>query len=254
MRKIITRWLAALAVSFATLSAQTPQRVLFIGNSYTGVNRLPEVFGEIVKSATHQNPVIKSSTPGGQTLHQQLGQKHSLELIDEGNWDVVVLQGNSLEAAAAETNEAIRADFLAGASQLCDRVRAKSPKAKIYFYETWARHADFWKSPQNTPDVGKDPTDMQARIRKWYAKAADASKPASVVPAGDAWELNYQNPNSLRLHAKDNSHPVFAGTYLTALVFYQTIHHAKDLRVTWHGNLTAGQADYLQGIAARTAR
>jgi len=78
--------------------------------------------------------------------------------------------------------------------------------------------------------------------------------PEAVVPAGDAWELNYRNPDAPRLHAPDHSHPLFAGTYLGALVFYQTIYHARDSRVTWHGNLTAGQAEYLQGIAARTAR
>ena len=31
--------------------ASDPQRVLFIGNSYTGVNKLPEVFLEVVKAA-----------------------------------------------------------------------------------------------------------------------------------------------------------------------------------------------------------
>ena len=252
MRKFFALWLAALAICYSGRAMADPQRVLFIGNSYTGVNDLPKVFGEVVKSATHETPLITSATPGGQTMHQQLGQKPSLDLIDEGNWDVVVLQGNSLEAAIAETNEQIRADFLDGASKLCDRVRAKSPKAKIYFYETWARHADFWKSPQNVPDVGKDPAEMQARIRKWYAKAAELAKPEAVVPAGDAWELNYQNSNAIRLHAQDNSHPLFAGTYLVALVFYHTIHHPKELKITWHGTLKAEQAKYLQGIAAKT--
>jgi len=30
---------------------------------------------------------------------------------------------------------------------------------------------------------------------------------------------------------------------------YQAIDHPKDLKVTWHGNLNAEQAKYLQGIA-----
>ena len=252
MRKFLSYVFAALVIGISAVAAQSPGRVLFIGNSYTGVNQLPAVFGEVVKSATHASPLIKSATPGGQTLHQQLGQKPSLELIDEGNWDVVVLQGNSLEAAAAETYDNVRAEFLDAAGKLCERVRAKSPKAKIYFYETWARHADYWKAlPKDAPDVGKDPTEMQARIRKWYSKAAEVAKPEAVVPAGDAWELNYQNPDAIRLHAPDNSHPLFAGTYLVALVFYQTIYHPEELKVTWHGNLKADEAKYLQGIASK---
>ena len=83
------------AFLFTTLAALAadPQRVLFIGNSYTGVNKLPDVFLEVVKSGGRPAPVVKSSTPGGRTLKQQLGIVPSMKLIDEGGWDVVVLQG-----------------------------------------------------------------------------------------------------------------------------------------------------------------
>lgn len=251
MRRLVALGLALCALATA-VAADAPKRILFIGNSYTGVNQLPVVFGEILKSAGADAPVIKSNTPGGQTLMQHCTvQPKSLAAIDEGSWDVVVLQGHSQEAARAEVNEKIRADFLAGARQLCERVRAKSPAARIYFYETWARHPDFWTARDFNAEVGKDPKEMQARIRKWYAEAAKLCQATAVVPAGDAWELNDLEAAPLRLHQKDNSHPEFIGTYLNALVFYRAIYQPKDLKVAYHGKATAAEALRLQALAAR---
>ena len=236
-------------LSLALAAAEKMDRVLFIGNSYTGVNQLPKVFGEVLKSAQGSAPVIKSSTPGGQTLLQQLSQKGSLALIDEGNWDVVVLQGQSQEPAFAEIDPKIRQDFLESAQKLAERVRSKSPKAKIFFYETWARHADYWKKDEKAMNLGANPTEMQTRLRHWYVEAASLVKAEAVVPVGDAWELNYQKTEPHRLHAPDNSHPNFAGTYLAALVFYKTICHPADLKIAYREKLSEDEARYLQGLA-----
>jgi len=131
MKSSRVSWLAALLMLTSAAFASDPQRVLFIGNSYTGVNKLPEVFLEVVKSSGRPAPVVKSSTPGGRTLKQHLAIAGSMKLVDEGNWDVVVLQGQSQEPAIAEADEAVRKEFLESAAELCRRVRAKSPKAKI---------------------------------------------------------------------------------------------------------------------------
>ena len=131
MRFAPMSWLAAFLMLAAAAFAEDPQRVLFIGNSYTGVNKLPDVFLDVVKSAGRMEPVVKSSTPGGRTLKQQLGIAGSMKLIEEGGWDVVVLQGQSQEPAIAETDEATRKEFLESAAELCKRVRAKSPKAEV---------------------------------------------------------------------------------------------------------------------------
>ena len=149
--------LAAFLLTMLSAFAEDPQRVLFIGNSYTGVNKLPEVFLEVVKNSGRPAPVVKSSTPGGRTLKQHLTIAGSMKLVDEGGWDVVVLQGQSQEPAIAEKDETVRKEFLESAAELCRRVRAKSPKVKIYFYETWARHADYWKAAKKGPDIGVNP-------------------------------------------------------------------------------------------------
>jgi len=243
-------WLSLLCLSVFAVSAGEPERVLFIGNSYTHVNKLPDVFAEVVKSAGLKVPVIKSETPGGQTFKQHLTvQPKSLAAIDEGKWDIVVLQGQSQEPALAEVNPTIRKDFVESAAALCQRVRAKSPQVRIVFYETWARHADSWatKGKDYIANVGKDPAEMQARLRLWYGNVAKAND-ALVAPVGDAWERNYQSKQPYRLHVADNSHPDFTGTYLAALVMYKTIYQPKDVAVAYRGKLSEEEAKTLQAL------
>lgn len=253
MRLAPMSWLAAFLFATFTALAEDPQRILFIGNSYTGVNKLPDVFLEVVKSAGRPAPVVKSSTPGGRTLKQHLAIPGSMKLIEEGGWDVVVLQGQSQEPAVAEVDELVRKEFVESAAELCRRVRAKSPKAKIYFYETWARHADSWKAPKKGPDVGANPKEMQARLRKWYGVVAKDNG-ATVVPCGDAWELNYASASPLRLHTTDNSHPEFAGTYLNAVIFFGKICDVKAPSPKWTGKLDEAQAKLMQGYAAEVLK
>ena len=253
MRLAPMSWLAASLLTMLSALAEDPQRILFIGNSYTGVNKLPEVFLEVVKSSGRPAPVVKSSTPGGRTLKQHLSIAGSMTLIDEGGWDVVVLQGQSQEPAIAEKVESVRKEFVESAAELCRRVRAKSPKAKIYFYETWARHADYWKAAKKGPDVGAEPREMQARLRKWYGVVAKDNG-ATFVPCGDAWELNYASSAAVRLHTKDHSHPEFVGTYLNALIFFGKIYDVKAPAPKWTGKLDEAQAKLMQGYAAQVLK
>ena len=246
-------WLAAILFTTLAAFAADPQRILFIGNSYTGVNKLPDVFVEVVKSSGRQAPVVKSSTPGGRTLKQHLAIAGSMKLVDDGGWDVVVLQGQSQEPAIAETDETVRKEFLESAAELCKRVRAKSPKAKIFFYETWARHADYWKASKKGPDVGADPKEMQTRLRKWYGVVAKDNG-ATFVPCGDAWELNYASSAPVRLHTSDHSHPEFVGTYLNALIFFGKIYDVKAPAPNWNGKLDDAQAKLMQGYAAQVLK
>lgn len=235
---MLTRLLLLLALP---LVAADPGKVLFIGNSYTGANNLPKVYAEIAKSAGRPVDTVRSSTPGGRTLKQHLDIKSTSDLIAEGGWDLVVLQGQSQEAALSETSQTIRTDFLEGGQALIAKVREKSPKARIVLYQTWARHADLWVAEKTRPTaiaLGANPGEMQARTRKWYAELAKSAG-AELAPVGDAWELNYASKDSLRLHSADNSHPSFPGTYLAALVIFGRTHTLPGEAPAWKGDAKA---------------
>jgi hypothetical protein len=118
-----------IALLLLTISAAAaPQRILFIGNSYTGVNNPPSIFSQIVASDGRPIPVIEAVTPGGRTLEQHSKLPETLAKIDKGNWDIVVVQGQSQEAAMAEVAGNMRASFTKGAETLFARIKAKSPQ------------------------------------------------------------------------------------------------------------------------------
>jgi hypothetical protein len=240
-------------VVYAAPGSASP-RVLFIGNSYTGVNNLPQIFRNIAASAGRAPAEVKAATPGGLTLYQHLNSPETLQLIDEGGWDFVIIQAQSQEAAASEQLQDIRYYFLKGAAGLYERVKTNSPRARVVLYQTWARHADYWNDPKADRSIGNTPGEMQARIRKWNQNAAAQKSDFLIAPVGDAWELNYQNPQAVRLHQADNTHPAFNGSYLAALVIYSTIYHPPNLDVSYHGTLTRAETLYLQGIATQAAR
>jgi len=226
-------------------------RVLFIGNSYTGVNNLPQIFHDVAVSAGRTPSEIKAVTPSGLTLFQHLNSPDTLKVIDEGNWDIVILQAQSQEAAMSEQFPNMGDHFLKGAAGLYDHIKAGSPHAKIILYQTWARHADYWNDPKADRSIGNNPADMQARIRKWHQTAAAQKNDFLIAPVGDAWELNYKSPDAIRLHAADNSHPAFNGSYLAALVIYGTIYDPPNLKVSYHGDLSHAETLQLQAIATQ---
>ena len=237
--------------SVSSAQVKAPARVLFIGNSYTHGNNLPALFTNMVNSAGEKVPLVKSYTPGGYTLIKHSKDPKALALIDEGNWDVVVLQGNSQEAARSEESESTRNDFLTGGMSLGKRILEKSPHARIILYQTWARHPDFWKTPESKSGVGSSPEEMQKRTQKWYAQlASDIPGGATVAPVGDAWAMSYAKNPGLLLHVKDNSHPSFAGSYLAGLVLYRAIYTGKPLSsIRFKGSLTDKDAAALKAIA-----
>ena len=225
----LTRTSAAETVAPGT----RPLHVLFIGNSYTSVNSLPSIFEQMTVSAGLPKPVVASVTPGGWQLMKHLQAPATLAKIDDGagdgaRWDVVVLQEQSQTPAMAETADNLRRTFLDGVTGLYDRINAKNPNARVVLYETWARHADLWKtSAKDAQSLGRSPADMQARLRKWYGNAAKEIAQRSkairktdvlIARVGDFWELHYQSANPVRLHRQDGSHPEFIGSYLAGLV------------------------------------
>ncbi|MCX6015312.1 MAG: pentapeptide repeat-containing protein [Chloroflexales bacterium] len=226
------------------------KRVLFIGNSYTAVNNLPTIFGSIIKNSGNPVPVITAVTPGGQTFKGHLTYAATQAAINAGNWDVVVLQDQSQEPAFAEIDAQSRTNMVQSAAELCRRIRLKSPNARIFFYETWARHPYYWANNQPHSE-GANPTEMQARLRKWYGAVAQANH-ATVAVVGDAWEYHYSSLNPTRLHASDNSHPVYAGSYLAGLIFYGKIYGVTLPTITWNGSLSASVAQQMQTTAAYT--
>jgi hypothetical protein len=80
--------------SIRILVAQDTLSVLFIGNSYTSVNNLPQLVQSLSTSAG-KTLNIDANMPGGYLMSSHLSDATTISKISQGNWDYVILQEQS---------------------------------------------------------------------------------------------------------------------------------------------------------------
>jgi hypothetical protein len=199
------------ADAFAFHARPVKTRVLFIGNSYTYFNNLPQMIsGLAISSREHYEMETEMVTVGGATLKRHWEEGKALEAIKRGDWNYVVLQEQSTLGVGPVVN---------GIPQIADPktfheyarlfdAEIKKVGARTIFYLTWAR--------QNAPE-------SQAALTDAYQKIAKELN-AIVAPVGLAWESALKKNPRLTLHIQDKSHPTPMGSYLAACVFYAAIY------------------------------
>ncbi len=225
-----------------------PLRILFIGNSFTFGGPVPTIVDILANDAGWPDPHVRYSAFGGESLEGHRDRSATLDLVDEGSWDVVVLQEYSTRPTDGRGDPT---QFKEDATWFHDRVKSSSPDARIILFETWAREA----SHSYYPGSYDDPADMQAQLRSHYFDAAENWIPdhaeelvvpdVGVAPVGDVWEQHLLEDEALRLHYSDDWHAGTNGRYLNGLVIYATIYQRAVTGLTpWE--LTAPDAARLQ--------
>lgn len=186
-------------------------RVLFIGNSYTYFNNLPEIFAKLSEAGHQPKVEIRMEAPGGWRLKDHWEKGAALKALHEDKWDYVILQEQStlginyfLEGRPRITSDAF---FQPYAKKWAAEIRKAG--AIPVFYLTWARKA-----------VPED----QAALNYFYIHAA-LENGALVAPVGIAWAQVRQEQPVIELFSPDGSHPSPAGSYLAACTLYATLFH-----------------------------
>jgi hypothetical protein len=178
--------------------------VLFIGNSFTQRNNLPELVAELA-AAIELQVQHELVTAGGASLRMHWNAGRALQLIETGNYDYVVLQ----EQSTLPVKNAAR---MAENVRLFDAA-IKQAGSKTVLYMTWAR--------AHAPETQQAITDAYRAIGKETG--------AIVVPVGLAWELFLKKHDQPALYDRDQSHPTLAGSYLAACVFLATLWKVKPV-------------------------
>ncbi|MFN5712826.1 MAG: hypothetical protein ACK46S_12480, partial [Bacteroidota bacterium] len=83
-----------LFLSISDIKGQDTLRVLFLGNSYTSYNNLPQLVKDLSTSAG-KNLITDVNMPGGITISGHLNDPTSIAKVSQGNWDYVVVQEQS---------------------------------------------------------------------------------------------------------------------------------------------------------------
>lgn len=188
-------------------------RVLFIGNSYTYVNDLPQQLEQLAANAAQGATIhTESVVAGGATLKIHWEGSAAQPAISKGGWSHVVLQGQSFEPLITPK------PFQQYAALFAEAIHDVG--ATVSFFETWAR-ADGDALYEETW-TGGTPDKMQDGLYSAYSQAADAGG-GVLVPVGEAWRYVRKHYPSIQLFQSDGSHPAVAGTWLAACVFYRAL-------------------------------
>lgn len=176
-------------------------RVLFVGNSYTYYNNLIQVVS-LISDSLNTKLICTKSTVGGTNLGEHWNEQKGLRsksLIENGRYDIVVLQDHSMRPIDAP-------DSLVYYGQLfCNLIRSKG--ARPFIYNTWSR--------EKTPAT-------QVQINEGYDKLAAACK-GIRVRVGDSWQEYLKRSPNAGLYIADGSHPTNLGTFIAALCFVKAI-------------------------------
>ena len=225
------------------INCQDSAKVLFIGNSYTYYNNMPNLISGIANSKGDFFQSI-SQTPGGASFYGHASNPTTFSKINNDFWDYVVLQGQSQEIAFS--NSQVNTQSLPYIKQISDSIYINNPSSKILMYMTWGRENG---DPQWPPISTFD--EMNGRLRLGYMRMAD-SVGALVSPVGSAWKYVRDNNPAITLYDADGSHPSLNGSYLAACVFYAAIYRKSPVGSPAIGNISQADANILQTAAALT--
>ena len=220
-----------------------PRKILFVGNSYTYNNRLPELVARMA-AAKGISMEVDQATAGGATLEDHWKGRQGLSTlakIQKGGYDVVILQEQSLRPIQEPARMARYGGYL------CNTIIEAGGIPLMYL--TWAR--------EQQPGT-------QQHLTEAYEKVA-AENSGLVAPVGLAWQEARERQPGIRLYSGDGSHPSALGTYLAACVFMNVLTgdaptdvpagfggRAQNGNSRREAQITEEQAEFCRQVAADT--
>lgn len=193
------------------------QRVLFIGNSYTGSNDLPNLTRNLAMSYGDTFEVFDRA-PGGFTFSNHCSSPDFFDQIRNGNFDAVILQEQS--QLPSFPIEQVESQCFPYAKQIVDSIRAINPKTRIVFYMTWGRENGDAQNCAIWPPVCSF-KGMNELLRQRYIQMAKDNS-CRVAPIASVWR-DLRDSTNLSLYEPDGSHPSMSGSLVIAGVIYSTL-------------------------------
>ena len=234
----------ALDVEISSLENKTPERVLYIGNSYLYYNdslhnhvrrMLDEVYESEIDTTNYKSVTIS----GSRSWHHDID--HSLNYKNLGvkkPFQLVIFQGGSGETNTV--NE--RNIFSDEVSKIVKKIQYAGAEAALYMIHAYVE-----------PHEDTDPR-MIENIKQMYIDAGNKND-ALVIPVGIAFENAYKAQPNIKLHKQyDGTHPNILGTYLASCVVFSSITHHSPLNIqySYFGEISDVDKKFLQKIAKET--
>jgi hypothetical protein len=237
----MTRFLFVLFLLLPLTSQAAEKKILMLGNSYTAgtVRYIKTAFKQAAPEYS-----ITSVTPGGKDLRYHLTSDASLGKIKSEKWDLLIIQGQSLEAAASAKHTENFQKMATGLAALAK----EQGIPRVMVFQTWGRR-DGHKGLKN---VYPDFETMSKKVTQQYEIAAK-NNGMEIAPVGAAFAVIHKDHNELfrGLYRNDGSHPSPQAGYLAACVFYGAITGKSPETIVWQDKLDEKTAGILKQAAAK---
>jgi len=208
-------------------------KVLFIGNSYTNYNDLPQLTYEVANS-TGDALIVDGSIVGGSDLEFHATNGFTENNINEDDWDYVIIQGGSIEVAL--TGSYFDTNVAPYAQQLAGLIETNFACSQSIFYRTWGRENGVGGTICTDYPWMCTYEGMDDALSVNYRVLADAND-GLISPVGAVWRYLIENPNTPELYDADESHPALAGSYAAACTFYTIILRKDPTLITYDAGL-----------------
>jgi hypothetical protein len=231
-------------LQFTHLLGQTTKHVLFLGNSYTASNNLPQMVADAALSAG-DTLFFDLHTPGGYTFQMHASDATAGSKVAQGGWDYVVLQEQSQRPSFPLAQ--VMSDVFPYAAQLNQQIKQHNPCSETVFFMTWGRkNGDAMNCAVWPPVCTYAGMDSLLHLR--YMMLADSNQ-SVVSPVGALWRFIRTAYPDIDLYTPDESHPSYEGSYAAACAFYSVIFRKDPSDIVWNGALDASVADQIRQSA-----
>lgn len=213
-------------------AAPTEIWVLYVGNSLTYTNDLPQLVQEI---GTVEKVKInyKSLLFPNYSLEDHWKEGKVQQEIESGKYDFIVAQQGP---SALPGSQVLLLEYTQKLADLC-----RKNKAKLALYMVW---------PSLTRSFDFDNVILS------YTQAA--RKTASLLcPTGVAWQHVWQADPKMALYGNDGFHPSIKGSAVAAMVVYASLFQKKELnflqfdKIPWSKELTNHEFEILRDAARK---
>lgn len=225
-------------------SRSANHKILFVGNSYTFYNNMPQLFFKLAESGG-KNILVDQSTFAGYWLDNHLTNDHTLHKLQKEDWDYVIIQ----EQSQVPTVKYWRESSMKPVAEILNTI-IRERGAETVLFMTWGRqNGGVQMLYDYSSSDFQNYNHMQDSLEKSYRELATYLD-ATLAPVGLAWENALIINPELKLWDEDQSHPTYEGSYLTACVFYTVLFKESPVGLEFIGNLEPEMAWFLQSMAS----
>jgi hypothetical protein len=180
------------------------QKILFVGNSLTYYNNLPNILESIAKEFDKEITTKMLCYPN-YAIVDHLSEGKVQQEINSKKYDLVIIQQGP---SSQEIGKKMLIDDGKKLKEICD-----NNGTKLGYYMVWPSKRYYYTFN---------------KVIENHTEAAKTNN-ALLFPVGKNWQQYQQQKNTSFLYGPDNFHPSKAGSFLAALTIFHTLYPNTSL-------------------------